>query len=135
MNYDRAKHNRRSLRLKGYDYSSSGAYFLTICTHQRQCLFGEIVDREMQLNQFGNIASKFWQEIPAHFSKIELDGFVVMPNHIHGILVMNNDEKNAIDLGRGKAQCQTPTNVNLVDRSLVLYQQLLVRLNLLPPNI
>ncbi len=89
MPYDRNKHHRRSTRLKGYDYTSAGAYFITICTHQRECLFGEIVQGEMQLNDFGQIAMDCWQTIPDHFSdRVRLDEFVIMPNHVHGILVI-----------------------------------------------
>jgi len=90
MAYNPAKHHRRSIRLKGYDYSSPGAYFITICTHQRDCLFGEIADGTMQLNQLGQIVSASWQRLPDHFSTVELDAFVVMPNHIHGILVLTD---------------------------------------------
>ncbi|MEX0269032.1 hypothetical protein AB3R30_07810 [Leptolyngbyaceae cyanobacterium UHCC 1019] len=88
MAYNPAKHHRRSIRLKGYDYSSPGAYFITICTHQRDCLFGEIADGTMHLNQLGQIVSASWQRLPHHFLNVELDAFVVMPNHIHGILIL-----------------------------------------------
>ena len=133
MSYNPAKHHRRSIRLKGYDYSEAGIYFLTICTHQRECLFGEIIDGEMKLIEFGKIVLECWQAIPKHFSRIELDEFIVMPNHIHGILVMKDYRNNAIDDGRGLAM-PTPTRVNLVIQLLVLCQQLLVLLNLLLLN-
>ncbi|HSM82944.1 MAG TPA: hypothetical protein VLS96_14735 [Nodosilinea sp.] len=87
MKYNPDKHHRRSLRLKGYDYSAAGAYFITICAFQRHCLFGQVVNGEMQLNEFGQIAAECWQAIPEHFSHIELDEYIVMPNHVHGILV------------------------------------------------
>jgi len=80
--------NRRSIRLKGYDYSSPGAYFVTLCTQNRKCLFGQVVNKEMQLNDMGRIAKKCWNEIPSHFSHVRLDEFTVMPNHIHGILIV-----------------------------------------------
>jgi len=83
MGYDPDKHQRRSLRLPHYDYASSGAYFITICVHQRQCLFGEIVDGMMRLNKWGTIAQECWQAIPDHFAQVQLDEWVIMPNHVH----------------------------------------------------
>jgi REP element-mobilizing transposase RayT len=88
MKYDPQKHHGRSIRLKGHDYTSPGAYFITICTHQRQCLFGEIIDGEMQLNEFGKWVDACWKRLPTHFPHLQLDRFVVMPNHIHGILTL-----------------------------------------------
>lgn len=86
MKYNPEIHHRRSIRLKGYDYSQPGAYFVTIVTHQRQCLFGEIVNNEMILNDYGKIAAQCWNDIPKHFPNAILDEFVIMPNHIHGII-------------------------------------------------
>ena len=80
------KPNRRSIRLKGYDYTQPGAYFITICTHQRHHLFGEVVDGKMQLNALGEIARQCWLAIPDHFPHTALDEFVIMPNHVHGII-------------------------------------------------
>lgn len=96
MKYNPDNHHRRSIRLKGYDYSSPGAYFITICTHQRECLFGEIVDGEMRLNELGKITQSHWQRLPLHFT-VELDALIVMPNHLHGILLLGDK------LGRGEA--------------------------------
>ncbi|MBD1905464.1 transposase [Funiculus sociatus GB2-A5] len=90
MKYDPNKHHRRSIRLKGYDYSQVGVYFITICTHQRQCLFGAIANSKMELNPYGQIAAECWDGIPQHFSRIQLDACVVMPNHLHGILVITD---------------------------------------------
>ncbi len=89
MKYDPQKHHRRSIRLKGYDYSQAGAYFVTICTQNRECLFGDIVDGEMMLNDAGQMVEQCWYDIPLHFPHAGLDEFVVMPNHIHGIVVIN----------------------------------------------
>jgi REP element-mobilizing transposase RayT len=83
---DNNKYNRRSIRLKNYDYSSPGAYFITIVTNNRQYLFGEIVNNEMILNEYGEIANKYWYEIPKHYTNTQLDEYVIMPNHIHGII-------------------------------------------------
>ena len=101
MKYDPQKHHRRSIRLQGYDYTSPGAYFITICTHQRQCLFGEIVDGEMQLNEFGIVARSHWMKLPQHHSHLQLDAFVVMPNHVHGILVLTDRVGAGFDTGIG----------------------------------
>jgi len=90
MKYDPDKHHRRSIRLQGYDYSQPGIYFITLCRQNRECLFGEILNGEMRLNEFGKIAHQCWLEIPQHFPHVQLDEFVVMPDHIHGIIVLNN---------------------------------------------
>jgi putative transposase len=87
------KYRIESARLKGWDYLSPGAYFVTICTKNRECYFGEIVDGEMILSDCGKIAQINWQNVPDHFDNIALDEFVVMPNHIHGIL----DRRDAIN--------------------------------------
>jgi REP element-mobilizing transposase RayT len=90
MKYNPDIHHRRSIRLKRYDYSQAGTYFITICTHQRKCLFGEIVDGQMQLNQFGQIVQSHWQNLAKHHFHIVLDEFVVMPDHFHGIIIIKN---------------------------------------------
>lgn len=79
---------RRSIRLKGYDYTQNGAYFITICTYNRLPMFGEIVEDGMRLNQHGKIVVSCWDEIPQHYPNVELDVFVVMPNHVHGIVII-----------------------------------------------
>ena len=84
--------HRQSIRLEHYDYSSNGAYFVTICTAQRVHLFGEISDMTMQLNDFGKIAHNCWLELPNHFPQILLDEFVVMPNHVHGIVLIQSEQ-------------------------------------------
>jgi len=84
-------HRRRSLRLKGYDYSLAGAYFVTICTQDRACLFGDVVDGVMRLNEAGQMVAALWDGIAARLSGVEIDQFVVMPNHLHGILVLDAD--------------------------------------------
>lgn len=78
-------HDRRSIRLQGYDYAQAGGYFVTICTQNRLCLFGDIVNGEMQLNAAGSEVQVVWNELPRRFPGMELDAFVVMPNHVHGI--------------------------------------------------
>lgn len=89
MKFDPEKHHRRSIRLKGYDYSQSGAYFITITTQDRECLFGNIIQGEMILSVQGQMIEKVWSEMSIHYPGIETDRFVVMPNHIHGIIILN----------------------------------------------
>ncbi|WP_169239716.1 transposase [Candidatus Roseilinea sp. NK_OTU-006] len=88
MKYDPQKHHRRSIRLKGYDYSQAGAYFVNIVTQARACLFGDVVAGEMRLNDFGQVVHGVWNNLPNHYAGVELDAFVVMPNHVHGIVVI-----------------------------------------------
>lgn len=90
MKYDPEKHHRKSIRLQGYDYTSAGMYFITLCSQQRECLFGEIVDGEMRLNEYGQIVRSYWLKLPNHHPRLQLDAFVVMPNHMHGILVLTD---------------------------------------------
>jgi REP element-mobilizing transposase RayT len=85
---DPDRHHRRSLRLPGYDYAATGAYFVTLCTHQRACLFGDVIDGLMALNDLGTRVAASWQAILDHAPGIALDAWVVMPNHLHGILVI-----------------------------------------------
>lgn len=81
-------HRRRSIRLKGYDYSQAGAYFVTISAQNRSCLFGDVADGEIRLSDAGHMVEECWQEIPGHFPHADLPAFVVMPNHVHGILTI-----------------------------------------------
>jgi putative transposase len=91
--FDPQKHHRRSIRLKGYDYSSEGAYYVTIVTQGRKCMFGEIIEGEMHINEYGEIVQKWWNEIPIHFPTVELDVFVIMPNHVHGIIFITTERR------------------------------------------
>ncbi|MFA5984901.1 MAG: transposase [Methylococcaceae bacterium] len=88
MTYRPNSHHRKSIRLQGYDYSQAGMYFITLCTHDRLPLFGEIVEAEMILNNAGIEAEKCWCAIPEHFPSVTLNEFVIMPNHIHGIIAI-----------------------------------------------
>ena len=82
--------NRKANRYKDYKYSSQGYYFVTICTKDRLCYFGKTKDGKMILNKYGEIAGECWLEIPEHFSNIRIDEFVVMPNHFHGIIIIDD---------------------------------------------
>ena len=88
MKFDPQIHHRRSIRLSGYDYSQEGIYFITIVTQSREHLFGEIVGEWMKLNPAGEMVVRFWQKMPEKFSSAALDAFVVMPNHFHGVIVI-----------------------------------------------
>jgi len=103
MIYDAEKHHRRSIRLKGYDYRQVGAYFVTICTQNRACLFGGVADGEMQLNDAGRMIEQWWFELNRKFTTVETDEFVVMPNHFHGIVAITDVTVGA-DLCVGPAQ-------------------------------
>src|SRR6266542_4432459 len=81
-------HHRRSIRLRNYDYSLPGAYFLTVCTEDRACLFGNVADDTMRLNDAGRMIEQWWFELNRKFPTVETDEFVVMPNHCHGIVVI-----------------------------------------------
>ena len=90
--FDPAKNHRRSIRLKGYDYSQSGAYFITICTRQRENLFGQVQEGMMHPNRLGGIVQYAWQDLPRHYPHVTLDAFCLMPNHVHGIIVLVDDD-------------------------------------------
>ena len=95
MSYNPEIHHRRSIRLQGYDYTNTGIYFVTICSYQRQHLFGDIDNGEMKINAIGQIASNLWQKIPQHFPNVELDAFILMPDHLHGIIVISESTEKS----------------------------------------
>ncbi len=95
----RSIHNRHSIRLKGYDYSQAGLYFITICCHDKMRLFGEIENGGMKLNDAGIIADECWKEIPMHFPDAVLHEYIIMPNHIHGIIELKQKNINNTDVG------------------------------------
>ncbi len=80
---------RKNIRLKNWDYSSGGNYFVTICCHERISYFGKIENNAINLSEIGSVASKFWIEIPKHFPHVKLDEFIIMPNHLHGIIILD----------------------------------------------
>lgn len=91
------KYRIPSARLQTWDYGNEGAYYITICTNGRKQYFGEITHGVMILNGTGKLAERFWKEIPDHFPFIELDNFVIMPNHVHGILIINQEVAHRYD--------------------------------------
>jgi len=98
LKYNPHIHHRRSIRLQDYDYSSEGAYFVTMCTQNRECLFGEIVNGEMILNEYGKIVEQCRNDLPNHYDNIALDAYVIMPDHFHGIIfIVSVDSVDALD--------------------------------------
>jgi len=113
MKYNPDIHHRHSIRIRGYDYSQAGLYFVTICTQNRLCLFGEIEKSKMQLNDAGIMIEHQWQELIYHFDNIKLHQFIVMPNHFHGIVesvgVPLVGTQNTERLPKGQPQGIAPT--------------------------
>ena len=91
MTYDPAQHRRRSIRLKGFDYAQPGAYFVTIVTQGRECLFGDVMDGQMCLNDAGRMVERWWRELGNKYPRVIPDACVVMPNHFHGTVMITDD--------------------------------------------
>ncbi len=98
---------RRSIRLPGFDYSRSGAYFVTMVAEHRFCAFGAIADGEMRMNVIGEMVQSVWDEIPAHYPGVDVETAVVMPNHFHGIIVLLDDD---VVVGAGAPACPIDGN-------------------------
>src|SRR3989304_7937394 len=88
MTYDPERHHRKSIRLPGYDYTQAGAYFVTICTQSRECMLGDVVEGQIALADPGRMVESVWRDLPEHYPGVSLDEFVVMPNHLHGIIIL-----------------------------------------------
>jgi len=104
MRQNLRKSNRRSIRLPGYDYSKTGAYCVTICAKDRECLFGDIVNREMVLNNAGRMVETVWNELPKFYARVSIDAFQIMPKHIHGIIVITRSDA-VPPVGAGPCAC------------------------------
>lgn len=104
MTFNPNFHHRRSIRLRNYDYAQAGLYFVTICTHERKPLFGKVMEGKMVLNDFGNIAHQTWQQTAVIRPNVVLHDFVIMPNHLHGIIEIVN-----IDDGSQEREQRTST--------------------------
>jgi REP element-mobilizing transposase RayT len=103
-------HNRRSIRLPGYDYSRPGYYFVTMCIHnRRRNLFGNVVGGEMVLSEFGKFTRQCWYDIPKHFPDVKIDDFIVMPNHVHGIIRICGNPVGANNYSPLPIREQTPS--------------------------
>jgi putative transposase len=128
MIYDPTFHKRHSIRLKGYDYSQEGLYFVTIAAYKKQMLFGQIINGEMILDEGGKIAEKYWLEIPKHFKNVILHDYIIMPNHIHGIIVIavgannNSPTINQSETTTVGANNNSPT-FNPIDTKSILENQ------------
>lgn len=103
------KHHRRSIRLKEYDYARNGAYFVTICAYNHQCLFGEIVNGEIQLKEFGQIVYDEWLQTAKLRSNVVLDVFIVMPNHFHAIFIINDNGRGVLPYAPAPATFRSPS--------------------------
>ena len=127
MTFDNKIHHRKSIRLRNYDYSQAGAYFITVCAQNKECLFGDIVDDAMQLNDAGRIILLIWSEIPTHYQQVELDEFVIMPNHVHGIINIVGAASSAATIGniirRFKSMSAIAVNKSLGRSSQPLWQR------------
>ncbi len=101
---------RKQVRLKGYDYSESGYYFVTVCTHNRKEWFGKVQNGIMHLNAFGKFAKDCWIEIPKHFEDAHIDESSIMPNHIHGVLIIERNRVGDADMHpyKRKQKCYYP---------------------------
>ncbi|MBI9050871.1 MAG: transposase [Anaerolineaceae bacterium] len=107
--YNPETHHRRSIRLKGYDYSQPGAYFVTICTHGKECLFGNVVGGEMCLNEMGKIVETAWFDLPEHYANVESGSFCIMPNHVHAVIVLVGGDTR---VGVGLRPTPTPDGIH-----------------------
>lgn len=116
MTYDLRIHHRRSIRLRGYDYAGGGAYFITICTQDKEFLFGQVVEGKMILSEQGSIVQGTWDALPQRFSSLVKDAFQMMPNHLHAIFVLPGPGlSEALALATGTPVIQ-PTPSNFVGR-------------------
>lgn len=121
------RYHRRSIRLKGFDYSQPGYYFVTVCTWDRECLLGEICGSEMLLNVMGKIASAIWHDIPNHFANIEIDRCMIMPNHVHGVIRILEENQNKDAAKYRGLMNQTPTLKQSSDRGYDFDQWIMMK--------
>ena len=106
------KYKIKSTRLKNFDYSSNGAYFVTICTRNRKCYLGDIVNGKIKLSGIGEIVRNYWYEIPNHYKNVSLDEYIIMPNHVHGVIVINH-----------KSSVETPhwgVSTGIIDKTQII---------------
>jgi len=111
----RENHHRRSIRLKGYDYSQTGYYFVTICTRNRECILSNVVDGKMQLSKIGELVQIVWNDLLKRFENLELDKFTVMPNHIHGIITIVEAGLALPNQGAASSAPTKDVSIRLVD--------------------
>ena len=109
MTYDPSCHHRRSIRLPTYDYTQPGAYFVTICTQHRECILGDVVQSQVILNAPGRMVESVWRQLARHHPSAEVDAFVVMPSHVHGIIILVGEGPRAWPDDGGQPQGVAPT--------------------------
>ena len=114
MSYNPKKHHRRSIRLSRYDYSRSGYYFVTICCHRRQYLFGEIIDGVMQLNQYGEIVAETYRWLSRRYPYLMLDEWIIMPNHFHGIMILTDESRRGVSQNAPTTRNAPATRNNVI---------------------
>jgi len=120
MTFNPDIHHRRSIRLREYDYSLVGAYFVTVCANGRECLFGDCADGDMRVNDAGRMVVDIWNSLPERFPNVALDEYMIMPNHFHGIIVLEDANER-----RGEP-CVRPygTHVGSVSRIVQAFKSL-----------
>jgi len=114
---------RKGLRLKNYDYSQNGMYFVTICTHEKKCFFGKIVDNEMRLNVVGEIAQRYWLKIPKYYTGVKIHEFIIMPNHMHGIIEL----VDAVVTEQCSVTTMTSKNYGLLSKIVKSYKNVVTK--------
>ena len=127
VKYDPDKHHRRSIRLKGYDYAQAGAYFITVCSDQRARIFGEIVEGQFKSSDVGLVVKRIWENLPNHYAHLTLDAFVVMPNHIHGLLMLSENpsdtKRQDIPMIVGTFKSYSTREVRLIEPGLQVWHR------------
>ena len=114
---------RKSTRLKGYEYAQSGYYFVTLCTYERRCLFGKIEDFQFIPSGIGVLATNCWEQIPKHFPHVELDLFAVMPNHLHGIVQIRDSSKQSLSTVINVYKSAVTRNAKTLQVELPIWQR------------
>ena len=115
MPFDPTRHHRRSIRLAGYDYTQAGAYFVTICTHRREPLLASISATEYTLTQVGQFVARCWLALPRHFPHAMLDAWVLMPDHMHGILILRDvNHESVVPAPSGRPNGTRPNSLNAI---------------------
>lgn len=133
--------SRKNTRMKQWDYSSDGYYFVTICVKNRAHVFGNVRDKKMRFNKWGEIAHECWQEIPIHFPDVEIDQFVIMPNHVHGIVVLKNKMEHVVgdkyiySLSKNGTKKSKNRNMMQLSKIIATYKAAVTRkINKIPSN-
>ncbi len=114
MKYNPEKNHRQSIRLRDYDYSHSGAYFITICINQKECVFGKIDSGKMQINEYSIVVNREWEKTAEIRGNVVLDKYIIMPNHFHGVLILLNDAETVNVKNVGASWRPAPTNNNRI---------------------